>query len=238
MRRLRARHPERFVPGGGRFGMQITPSCRILPGMTAALPRRLWLLLLWLACAGAAQALSFSTVVLDPGHGGRDGGAVWNKLVEKNLCLDVAKRVETLLKKKGLKVVMTRRTDTFVELGDRAWIANRQPRSIFVSIHFNASRNTAIRGVEVFYRSTNGRALASRILTALRARLKTTSGRGLVHGDLKVLRATTMPAVVVEAAYISNKAEAARCATAAHRQAIAEAIAAAFAEHATRSVQP
>lgn len=183
------------------------------------------LLLLFLSTS-VAGALSFSTVVLDAGHGGKDGGAAWNKLVEKNLTLDVAKRVETILKQKGLKVVMTRRTDTHVSLDDRAYIANRQPRSIFVSIHFNASRKTAIRGVEVFYRSKNGKVLASRILTSLRSRLKTTAGRGLVYGDLKVLRSTVMPAVVVEAAYLSNKAEAARCATAAHRQTIAEAIAA------------
>lgn len=190
------------------------------------MPRLLTLLHLLLLCAGSARALSFSTVVLDPGHGGKDGGAAWNKLVEKRLNLDVAQRVETILKKKGLKVVMTRRADTFVSLDDRACIANRQPRSIFVSIHFNASRKTAIRGIEIFYRSKNGKVLASRILTALRSRLKTSAGRGLVFGDLKVLRSTLMPAVVVEAAYISNKTEAARCATAAHRQAIAEAIAA------------
>lgn len=183
------------------------------------------LLLLWLSTS-AARALTFSTVILDPGHGGKDGGAAWNRLVEKRLTLDVAQRVETLLKKKGLRVVMTRRSDTYVSLEDRAYIANRHARSIFVSIHFNASRKTSIRGIEVFYRSKNGRALGSRILSALRTRTRTTSGRGLVYGDLKVLRSTTMPAVVVEAAYLSNKAEAARCASATHRQAIAEAIAA------------
>ena len=92
----------------------------------------------------AAESVRFSTVVIDAGHGGRDGGSVWNGLIEKRLCLDVAKRVETGLKSSGLKTVMTRRTDTFVELEQRARTANRVPSSVFVSIHFNGSRKTLI----------------------------------------------------------------------------------------------
>ena len=181
--------------------------------------------LLWLLGCGAVQALTFRTVVLDPGHGGKDGGAAWYGQVEKRHCLDVALRVESILKRRGLQVVMTRRNDRFVELADRARLANRYRSAIFVSLHFNANRNTRIRGVEVFYLSSSGRTLGSRILSSLRSRLKTTSGRGLVRGNLKVLRETAMPAVVVEAGYLSNRTEAARIATPAHRQAIAEAIA-------------
>ena len=70
--------------------------------------------------AVVAQTLRFSSVVIDAGHGGKDGGSVWNGLVEKKLCLDVAKRVETGLKKHNLKTVMTRRTDVFLELEQRA----------------------------------------------------------------------------------------------------------------------
>ncbi len=184
------------------------------------------LMLIWLLGSGVVQALTFRTVVLDPGHGGKDGGAAWYKQLEKRHCLDVALRVETLLKRRGLQVVMTRRTDRFVELADRARMANRYRSAVFVSVHFNANRNTRIRGVEVFYLSSRGKALGARILSSMRTRLRTSSGRGLVHGNLKVLRETTMPAVVVEAGYMSNRTEAARIATASHRQAIAEAIAA------------
>lgn len=171
----------------------------------------------------AAETLRFSTVVIDAGHGGRDGGSVWNGLVEKKLCLDVAKRVETALKSKGLKTVMTRRSDTFVELGQRARVANRVPLSIFVSIHFNGSRKTLISGGEVYYRSSRGKWLASAISRSIKSRVSGGT-RGIFYAGYKVLRETQMPAVLVECGYLSNKREALRCADPAHRQKLADAI--------------
>ncbi|WP_395744882.1 N-acetylmuramoyl-L-alanine amidase [Prosthecobacter sp.] len=175
--------------------------------------------------AGAAWAepLRFSTVVIDAGHGGRDGGSVWNGLIEKKLCLDVAKRVEAGLKSKGVKTVMTRRTDTFVELAQRARMANRAPSSVFVSIHFNGSRQTALAGREVYYRSPRGQSLAAAISRFFKSRVPGGT-RGIFRGNYKVLRETRMPAVLVECGYLSNKREASRCADAAHRQKIADAI--------------
>ncbi len=169
--------------------------------------RRFRAVLLWLLLAGfssSAHALTFSTVILDAGHGGHDGGAAWYGLVEKRLCLDVALRVERLLKAKGLRVVMTRRTDRFVALGSRAAIANDCSRSVFVSIHFNAS-------------------LAGSILRSLDRRI-TGTNRGLFNRDFKVLRDTKMPATIIECGYLSNRTESKRCASPDHRQAIAEAI--------------
>jgi N-acetylmuramoyl-L-alanine amidase len=163
------------------------------------------------AAVVAEERLRFSTVVIDAGHGGKDGGSVWNRLIEKKLCLDVAKRVETALKSRGLKTVMTRRTDTFVELERRARIANRVPSSVFVSIHFNGSRKTLISGGEVYY----SRSIKSRVAGGT---------RGIFYGNYKVLRETEMPAVLVECGYLSNKREALRCADTAHRQKLADAI--------------
>ncbi|TDU63171.1 N-acetylmuramoyl-L-alanine amidase [Prosthecobacter fusiformis] len=183
--------------------------------------------LFWLLLGGipvVAQALTFSTVVLDAGHGGHDGGAAWYGLVEKRLCLDVAQRVERLLKAKGLRVVMTRRSDTFIALDQRARIANRYSRSVFVSIHFNANRKTSIHGMEGYYRSSRGRILASSILRSMDRKV-TGTYRGLFNRDFKVLRSTAMPATVIECGYLSNRTESKRCASPAHRQAIAEAIA-------------
>lgn len=171
----------------------------------------------------AVAAVRFSTVVIDAGHGGHDGGAVRNGLVEKRLCLDVAKRVETALKARGLKTAMTRRTDSFVELAQRARIANRYPSSLFVSIHFNGSRRTIVSGGEVYYRSTAGKSVATAISRAIKSRV-TGGSRGIFFGNYKVLRDTRMTAVLVECGYITNKREAARCATPAHRQKLAEAI--------------
>ncbi|MBB5034306.1 N-acetylmuramoyl-L-alanine amidase [Prosthecobacter vanneervenii] len=181
-------------------------------------------LIVW-AAAGCLQAASvrFSTVVIDAGHGGKDGGSVKNHLIEKKLCLDVARRVESGLKSSGLKTTMTRRSDSFVELEQRARMANRVPASIFVSIHFNSSRRSGISGTEVYYRSALGKVIASAISRSFKARVAVGS-RGVLYGDFKVLRETKMPAVLVECGYISNKKEALRCADPAHRQKLADAI--------------
>ena len=171
----------------------------------------------------AAEPVLFSTVVIDAGHGGKDGGSVWNKLVEKKLCLDVAKRVEAALKSSGLKTVMTRRTDTFVELEQRAHIANRISSAVFVSIHFNGSRKTSISGAEVYYRSTRGKTFALAVNRSIKSRVPGGT-RGIYYADFKVLRETQMPAVLVECGYISNKRESRRCADPSHRQELADAI--------------
>jgi len=169
------------------------------------------------------QTLRFSSVVIDAGHGGKDGGSVWNGLVEKKLCLDVAKRVETGLKAHNLKTVMTRRSDVFVELEQRARIANRVPSSIFVSIHFNGSRKTIISGGEAYYRSPRGKILAAAISRSIKGSVSGGT-RGVFFADYKVLRETEMPAVLVECGYLSNKREALRCADPTHRQKLADAI--------------
>lgn len=171
-----------------------------------------------------AWALSFSTVVIDAGHGGKDGGCVHNGLTEKKLCLDLAQRLERVLKAKGMRVVMTRRTDVFVSLDQRAAIANRHKAALFVSIHFNGNRDKSISGMEVFYRSDEGRRVADKVLRSMDINCKGVK-RGVFYQDLKVLRATRMTAVLVEGGYLSHKTDASRCATAYHREQLAKAIA-------------
>jgi N-acetylmuramoyl-L-alanine amidase len=175
------------------------------------------------ALQAPALALSFTTVVIDAGHGGEDPGAVWSGIYEKRLCLDVAQRVESALRARGMNVAMTRRGDSTVSLESRAAIANRFQRAVFVSIHFNANRNRSISGIETHYRSDQGRVLASAIQAALARQVRGTN-RGVDWEDFKVLRETKMPAVLIECGFLSNRAEAARCATVAHRQKIADAI--------------
>lgn len=187
--------------------------------MTRWLP----LCLLLLAPHSGALALSFTTVVIDAGHGGADPGAVWSGICEKRLCLDVAQRVESALRARGMNVAMTRRGDRTVSLDSRAAIANRFQRAVFVSIHFNANRNRSVSGLETHYRSDEGRMLASAIQRALARQVPGVS-RGIDWEDFKVLRTTRMPAVLVECGFLSHRAEAARCATASHRQKIADAI--------------
>jgi N-acetylmuramoyl-L-alanine amidase len=79
----------------------------------------------------------FAVVVLDPGHGGQDSGAMCGGVLEKDLTLDVARRIDRLLDSEGIATLMTRLGDTYVSLSDRAAFANRIRNCIFVSVHFN-----------------------------------------------------------------------------------------------------
>jgi N-acetylmuramoyl-L-alanine amidase len=98
--------------------------------------------------------LSVSRIVIDPGHGGRDPGAKAQGVEEADLTLDVALRLERLLQNEpGIEVVLTRRTDVYVPLEERTAIANREGADLFLSIHANASRNAAARGVETYFLS-------------------------------------------------------------------------------------
>jgi N-acetylmuramoyl-L-alanine amidase len=96
--------------------------------------------------------LGLSRIVIDPGHGGHDPGAQGNGIDEANLVLDVALRLEALLKTQAaFEVVMTRRTDEFIPLEERTAIANREGADLFLSIHANATRDTLVRGVETYF---------------------------------------------------------------------------------------
>jgi N-acetylmuramoyl-L-alanine amidase len=96
--------------------------------------------------------LGVSRIVIDPGHGGHDPGAMGNGVSEAELVLDIALRVEKLLlKQPGTDVVLTRRTDEFVSLPARTAIANRESADLFLSIHANASEDGTARGVETYF---------------------------------------------------------------------------------------
>jgi len=143
------------------------------------LPRLRWLLALaltaptqaaWAAApaAPAAAAERFDTVVVDAGHGGDDHGAKGPRgLLEKDLVLDVARRLAKRLAAQDLAVVMTRAADRFVPLDERTRIANEAGADLFVSIHANASALNRVRGIETFFASLeatdeSARALARR----------------------------------------------------------------------------
>jgi N-acetylmuramoyl-L-alanine amidase len=96
--------------------------------------------------------LGVSRVVIDAGHGGHDPGAQGNGIVEAELTLDIALRVQKLLEKEpGMDVVMTRSSDIFIPLEERTAIANREGADLFLSIHANASRNATARGIETYF---------------------------------------------------------------------------------------
>lgn len=105
------------------------------------------------------DALRIKTVVIDPGHGGKDPGAVSanGKYREKNITLSVALKLGNLIKSKypDIKVIYTRSTDKYVELSERAAIANRNKADLFISIHVNSAKATQARGTETFVMGTH-----------------------------------------------------------------------------------
>src|ERR1700730_14943727 len=93
----------------------------------------------------------FAVVVLDPGHGGQDSGAKVGSMLEKDLTLDVAHRIDRLLQAQGLATVMTRVGDAYVSLAERAALTNRVPNCPFARLHFNEDNKPVARGVETYY---------------------------------------------------------------------------------------
>jgi len=175
-------------------------------------------------CAGALvdTSRSFHTVVIDPGHGGMDSGVARNHLQEKNLALDVALRLRPKLEAAGFKIVMTRSTDVFIPLNTRAAISNAHSDVFFISIHFNDSPARYIHGATVYYHSAMSAPMAQTIVNNLSA---VTFNRGIMTANFRVLRKNRYPAVLVECGFISNRAEAARCATPEFREQLATRIA-------------
>lgn len=198
----------------------------------------------------AARADQRPLVVIDAGHGGVDGGTQGFGVLEKKAALATAVRLSRELRQRGVRTALTRETDTALPLDDRVRFANERGAAALVSVHFNFSvASPSVRGVETFYSDPKEfsaqRAVASRlgvaagdpavaaastsladaIRTAVCARADTID-RGTRNGpELAVTRRTHCPAVLVECAYLSNPADAARAATAEWQAALARGIA-------------
>ena len=196
------------------------------------------------------KAERIETVVLDPGHGGTDQGASSNWGTEKGFALDVALAARRELTRAGYRVEMTRANDVSLSLEDRVKFANRFPRAVFVSIHFNSSTGGA--GVESYALAPEGVpsnassehhvsaidverhagnaldgqniALTASIHAAVLSRVSAFD-RGVRHARFHVLRDIKIPAVLVEAGFISDPAEGQRIATSYYRQQLGAAIA-------------
>ena len=95
--------------------------------------------------------LDIQTVLIDPGHGGKDPGAVFGKLYEKDINLRLAKILGSILEEKGFTVLYTRTKDVFIPLEERTAIANSKKADLFLSLHVNAHKNTKVHGLEIYY---------------------------------------------------------------------------------------
>jgi N-acetylmuramoyl-L-alanine amidase len=210
--------------------------------------------------------LGVARIVIDPGHGGHDPGAKARGLEEARLVLDVALRLEALLKDVGIDVLMTRRTDTFVALEERTAIANRAGADLFLSIHSNASASDAAHGVETYFlnfaanpqaeaiaarenaggsrtmrslpdivraitlnnKIDESRDFAAMVQNALYTKLQKSNRNvrnlGVKQAPFMVLVGATMPSVLAEISFITNRQEATLLKTDKYKQQIAEAL--------------
>ena len=190
----------------------------------------------------------FAVVVLDPGHGGQDSGAMCGGVLEKDLTLDVAHRIDRLLEAEGIATVMTRLGDTYVSPADRAAFANRVSDCIFVSIHFNEDNQPVSSGVETYYAAhqmtpgsfgtswlpflwgalselpnAESQSLAGFIQEALVARTQAFD-RGTKANQFFVIANVTSPAVLIEGGFLTNKEDVSRLASEDYREQIAAAV--------------
>jgi len=173
---------------------------------------------------------TFTTVVVDAGHGGKDSGAFRRYgPPEKMVTLDVAQRLERKLRESQIKTVMTRDSDVFIPLNDRVAMENAQKNAVFVSIHFNDSRKRKTRGFETYYHSGASFDLANRIQQKLMSIPNSANG-GVHTANFRVLRLASCPAVLVECGYLSNRAEGNQARDWEYRELLADRIAEAIVE--------
>lgn len=172
-------------------------------------------------------------VVIDPGHGGEDLGAVKGDLYEKELNLDISLKMGELLENIGINVMYTRKKDIDVGLDERVNIANNIDATLFISVHNNYMPNdAAYKGTETLYctpvnveeNKMDGQKFAVIVQNKLVSTLNTVNNGTIYRPNLLVLRKTNMPAVIAEVAYMSNSSDRAKLEDDDFRQKAAEAL--------------
>ncbi|ANU23565.1 SH3 domain-containing protein [Planococcus donghaensis] len=144
------------------------------------------------------------TIVLDPGHGGNDGGTVGvRKTQEKELTLKTAEILSHHLNAAGAEVVMTRQSDTYVDLRTRVSGSHQAGADAFISIHYDATDDSSVSGFTSYYQHDYQKELAEYLNAELGKKL-TLHDRGVQHGNYLVLRENKQPAVLVELGFLSN----------------------------------
>ena len=178
-----------------------------------------------------------TVIVLDPGHGGKDSGAVNGSLYEKTIVLDVTKRVEAYLRSKyDYNVRLTRSTDVYLTLNQRVAAAKSLRGDLFVSMHVNAAGSSSAKGVETFYssqsaHSARSRALASNIQSNLAGKMSGMSNRGVKTANYYVITYNTMPSALVELGFISSPTDLTYLRSNTSRQQMAEGVAEGIAKY-------
>ena len=169
---------------------------------------------------------NYYKVFIDPGHGGQDSGAVGNGNYEDELNLAVAKKVEQKLRSKGIEVKMSRYSDEFISLSDRAKMANQYAPDVFISIHQNSSDSMSANGTETYYHTRKGE--YSHYAQNIQSSAINETGsrnRGIKSANFAVLRETNMPSALFESGFITNPTESANLANPNYQEKLADGIA-------------
>ncbi|WP_170110111.1 SH3 domain-containing protein [Peribacillus acanthi] len=164
------------------------------------------------------------TIVLDPGHGGRDNGTTGSRgTLEKALTLRTAQLISDKIRAAGGRTVMTRTGDTYVTLRSRASSANYHNADAFISIHYDSINDSSVNGITTYYYHPYQKDLADEIHTQL---ITGTSmkDRNVRKGDYHVIRENGNSAILLELGYLSNPAEEMTVVSSAYQEAVSEAI--------------
>ena len=171
----------------------------------------------------STSGLEKKLIVIDPGHGGHDPGAVGQDELEKNLALRTAKLVAAQVESAGGTVLFTRSDDTFISLDGRTQISNASEADAFVSIHYNAGSSSAT-GIETYYYSARDQELAKYIQESM-VQHTNMRDRGAHQADFYVLKHNNKRSVLVELGFVSNPTEEDRIATEQYQQQVSRGIA-------------
>lgn len=176
-----------------------------------------------LSTVESRDARSQYVAYIDPGHGGYDPGTSGNGIIEKDLVLKIALNVKSKLEAKGIKVIMSRTTDTYVSLQDRSSGANQANPDIFISIHVNSAGAVSASGIETYYYKGIDKDLAE----SLQSKLISYTGannRGAKFENFHVVRETNMPSSLVEIGFLTNVNEANNMKNSSYQEKLSNAI--------------
>ena len=167
-------------------------------------------------------------IVIDPGHGGIDGGCVFENVLEKDINREIAWSVAKKLRNMGYQVILVRQGDDYVDKMDRVEKANRENALLYVSIHQNSCEVSSVTGIETWYDENDDTGSSKRLAQLIQQETVKATGaveRELVPDtELCVLGKSNMPACLIETGFLSNKQERDKLCTEEYREHVAEGI--------------
>jgi N-acetylmuramoyl-L-alanine amidase len=172
-------------------------------------------------------------VVIDAGHGGGDPGTESGKLLEKDIALDVALKLQSILKSAGINTYLIREDDRYIDYKERIYTANRMQAALFLSIHCDWFKDSSYSGTTTLYYPSKSLSMSklteleyARTVQGELAKMLETKDRGIIdRTELSVLKHAEMPSVIVELGFLSNKNDESLLSSGVFRQKAAEALA-------------